>query len=433
MAISTNWEIKIGTVASPTNFTSRVMSMSINQQVDVNVIGRGICQITLLNKDGALTPGGGGTYSSTDWFAQGVFVSSLTKIAGTIDPEVNSPVFDGVVTDFDLTDDGVYSTVTITAQDGLTVGGRSSIAYVNSIIGQPILYSSILDLNMAQATNPLGGTYPLYPFLGETYSVGSVTNIGRSNSYANQELSPYTSSTTYADLWQQSLIPTANDVCYATTIDRQTSPITACRYNVNSIPYVTTRSVAQSVDFEFVQIASGTKFPFDIDTFQQAFNKDNLMNKAIVGRSSGPAASYTATASNAATYATRQVQFTETMLKDDGIQLPQAANRLVNRYSTPRFNPESLSVTAKQIAKLASDFAIDKWRSLLDIRTGLWQKASVTWTGSGASSQTADCVIKGRQINVTPDNAVVTLTLGNWVDNHAFILDTDKLNTDRLG
>jgi len=433
MAISTNWEIKIGTVASPTNFTSRVMSMSINQQVDVNVIGRGICQITLLNKDGALTPGGGGTYSSTDWFAQGVFVSSLTKVAGTGDPEVNSPVFHGVVTDFDLTDDGVYSTVTITAQDGLTVGGRSSIAYVNNIIGRPVLYSSLLALNIAEATNFYGGTYPLYPLLGEPYSYGAVTDIGRLTSYADQELSIYTSSTTYGDLWQQSLIPTANDVCYATTIERQTSPTTACRYNVNSIPYVTTRTVAQSTDFEFVQTPSGTKFPFDINTFQQAFNKDNLMNKAIVGRSTGPASSYEATASNYATYATRQVQFTETFLKNDGIQFPQAANRLVNRYSTPRFNPESLSVTAKQIAKLASDFAIDKWRSLLDIRTGLWQKASVTWTGSGASSQTADCVIKGRQINVTPDNAVVTLTIGNWTDNHAFILNTDKLNTDRLG
>lgn len=433
MAISTNWEIKIGTVASPTNFTSRVLSMSISQQVDVNVIGRGICRITLLNKDGALTPGGGGTYSSTDWFAQGVFISALTKIAGTVDPEVNSPVFHGVVTDFDLIDDGVYSTVTITAQDGLTVGGRSSIAYVDYIIGRPNIYSNVLALNMTRGVTALGGTYPLYPLLGESNSAGSVTDIGRANSYSSQELSLYTSSTTYADLWQQSLIPTANDVCYATTIERQTSPTVLSLYNVNSIPYVTTRSVAQSVDFEFVQTPSGTKLPLENDTFQQAFNKDNLINKAIVGRSSGPAASYTATASNATTYATRQVQFTETMLKDDGIQLPQAADRLVNRYSTPRFNPESLSLTARQVSKYVSDFGLDNWRSLLDIRTGLWQKASVTWTGSGASSQTADCVIKGRQINVTPDNAVVTLTLGNWTDNHAFILNTDKLNTDRLG
>jgi len=433
MAISTNWEIKIGTVASPTNFTSRVLSMSVSQQVDVNVVGRGICRITLLNKDGALTPGGGGTYSSTDWFAQGVFISALTKIAGTVDPEVNSPVFHGVVTDFDLIDDGVFSTVTITAQDGLTVGGRSSVAFTQVRIGRPLTYDILLTDNIEYGTNSIGGQYDLYPPLGESTSYGTVNYVQRSNSYDLQTLSAYTSSTTYADLWQQSLIPTANDVCYSTTIEKVTSPFVACRYNVNSIPYVTTRSVAQSVDFEFVQTPSNTKLPLENDTFQQAFNKDNLMNKAIVGRSTGPAASYTATASNATTYATRQVQFTETMLKDDGIQLPQAANRLVNRYSTPRFNPESLSLTARQVAKHASDFAIDKWRSLLDIRTGLWQKASVTWTGSGASSQTANCVIKGRQINVTPDNAVVTLTLGNWVDNHAFILDTDKLNTDRLG
>lgn len=433
MAISTNWEIKIGTVASPTTFTSRVLSMSISQQVDVNVIGRGICRITLLNKDGALTPGGGGTYSSTDWFAQGVFISALTKIAGTGDPEVNSPVFHGIVTDFDLIDDGVFSTVTITAQDGLTVGGRSSIVSVNGIIGSTQTYFKVLDLNMYQATSLVGGTGPLYPLLGEPTSIGDVTDIARANSYEGQEIAIGTTSTTYADLWQQNLIPTANDVCYATTIDKITSPITACRYNVNSIGYVTTRTVAESVDFEFVQTPSTTKLPLENDTFQQAFNKDNLINKAIIGRSTPVAATYEATASNANTYATRQVQFTETYLKNDGIQFIPAAERLVNRYSTPRFNPESLSLTARQVAKHASDFAIDKWRSLLDIRTGLWQKATVTWTGSGASSQTANCVIKGRQINVTPDNAVVTLTLGNWTDNHAFILNTDKLNTDRLG
>lgn len=432
MAIGTNWKIEIGTVASPTDFTSRVTSAFINQQVDVNVIGRGTCVITLLNKDGALTPGGGGTYSNTDWFAQGVFVSALTKVVGTADPEVSSPVFHGVVTDFDLIDDGVYSTVTITAQDGLSVGGRSPIAFTQAVIGTNT-YASTLDNNIYAGYDILGASFPLYPTLGEPTSIGDASFIERTNSFTSQGLSLNTSGTTYADLWQTNIIPTANDVCYATTIERITSPLTATRYNVISIPYVTTRNAANTVDFTFVQTASGTNLPFDIDTFQQAFNKDTLINRAIIGRQTPSASSYTATASNYQAYATRQVQYTDTFLQNDGIQFIAAADRLVNRYSTPRFNPESLGVTARLIRNRASDFAIDKWRSLLDIRTGIWQKLTVTWTGSGASSQTADCVIKGRQINVTPDNAIVTLTLGNWVDNHGFILDTDKLNTDRLG
>ena len=122
MAINTTWKVEIGTVASPINFTSRVLSMNIRQSVDVNVMGRGVCVITLLNKDGALTPGGGGTYSSTDWFAQGVFVNASTDTGGA---ETSTDVFDGIVVDFDLEDDGVFSTVTITAIDCLTVGGKS--------------------------------------------------------------------------------------------------------------------------------------------------------------------------------------------------------------------------------------------------------------------------------------------------------------------
>ena len=118
MTINTAWQIEIGSVASPTDFSSRVLSMSIDQSVDVNVVGRGSCSITLLNKDGALTPNGGGTYSTTDWFAQGVFVSSLTNIGAG---NTKTAVFHGIIVDFDLVDDGVFSTVTITAQDGLTI------------------------------------------------------------------------------------------------------------------------------------------------------------------------------------------------------------------------------------------------------------------------------------------------------------------------
>ena len=72
MAIQTLWQVDIGTLAAPTDFTDRLLSMNIRQSVDVNVIGRGQATITLLNQDGALTPGGGGTYSSNDWFAHGV-------------------------------------------------------------------------------------------------------------------------------------------------------------------------------------------------------------------------------------------------------------------------------------------------------------------------------------------------------------------------
>jgi poly-beta-hydroxyalkanoate depolymerase len=109
------------------------------------------------------------------------------------------------------------------------------------------------------------------------------------------------------------------------------------------------------------------------------------------------------------------------------------AERLTNRYSTPKFNVVELAISAKIVKQQADDSAESFWRNLLSIQKGLWQKTTITWTGSGASAQTVTCVIKGRTINVTPENTDVSLFFGDWVDNHSFILDTDKLDIDRLG
>jgi len=128
MAINTAWKIEIGTLnPAPIDFTSRTLGVSIDQQVDVNVIGRGVATITLLNKDGALTPGGGGTYSSTDWFSNFVRITALTNTGGANDSTI---VFCGLVDNFELSDDGVFSTVTFTAIDGLAVAGKTANASI---------------------------------------------------------------------------------------------------------------------------------------------------------------------------------------------------------------------------------------------------------------------------------------------------------------
>lgn len=419
MAISTNWEIKIGTVASPTNFTSRVLSMSVSQQVDVNVVGRGICRITLLNKDGALTPGGGGTYSSTDWFAQGVFVSALTNTGGV---DTTTKVFGGVVVDFDLTDDGVYSTVTITAVDGLTVGGKST---------PPTLPVASVNYQTAIAaafdTSSWGALY--MPRLGAASVSIDTTFFNSQNPTAvNDAAQTYNS---YADVWQTTIIPTANDVLWPTTV---TNSGGICSYSVRSIPMTNTRDTAYRTDFVFdpSTAVTGTDLPFLADNFQQAFNNDTLISQAIIQGNYTGATAVTSSASTVNSYGSRTVAYTETAVANS-TAASDMATKLTNRYSVSRFTPVSLLLSASLVKARCADAAKARWDSLLSITDGLWQKATITWTGSGASSQTANCVVKGRRIDVTPQDAVVTLTLGNWADNHAFILDTDKLNTDRLG
>lgn len=419
MAINTSWKVEIGTVASPTNFTSRVMGMSVNQQVDVNVIGRGNCVITLLNKDGALTPGGGGTYSSTDWFAQGVFVSALTNTGGA---DTTTAVFHGVVVDFDLVDDGVYSTVTITAVDGLTIGGKSTppTVPVTSTTYQTAL-AAALD------TSSFGALY--MPRLGNSSVSITPTFLNSENpSIVNDASQSFNS---YADVWQTGLIPSANDVMWPTTITNSAGNTV---YAVRSNPMTNTRDTVTRVDFVFdpSNSISGTDLPFLIDDFQQAFNNDTLISQAIIEGNYTGATSVTSTASTVNTYGSRTVSYTDTYVAN-ATAATDMATKLTNRYSVSRFTPVSLRLSSSLVKARCADAAKTQWESLLGITSGIWQKATITWTGSGASQQTAYSVIKGRRIEATPTDTIVTLTLGNWVDNHGFILDTDKLDTDRLG
>ena len=420
MAINTSWTVKIGTVASPTSFTSRVLSMQIDQQVDVNVIGRGVCRITLLNKDGALTPGGGGIYGTTDWFAQGVFVACLTNTGGA---DTTHQVFHGIVIDFDLQDDGVYSTVTITAQDGLSVAGRTENVALPAAITTN--YSVVAPASLG---NGYASGYSLnYPRLGASTATAAWTNLATSDPTVTTTTSLYS---TAADLLQTAVIPSVNDVMWATTI----TGTTTATYTTVSIPNTNSRAVANQTDFEFDPASgvSGSKLPFDVFTFQQGFNNDTLITGASIKGSFGGATTQTSTATTVNTYGNRTSAYLATYVETD-TAASTMATKLVNRYGTSRFTPISLQLSATLVKRLAADAAVSKWRHLLDVEKGFWQRAKITWTGSGAASQTAYCVIKGRRISVTPADTVVTLTLGNWADNHAFILDTDQLNVDRLG
>ncbi len=415
MALTTTWAVSIGDATATTSFTSRVLGMSIDQQVDVNVIGRGTCTITLLNKDGALTPGGGGTYSTTDWFALGVFVSA-TISDGT---STTVQVFHGLINDFQLIDDGVFSTVQITALDGLTVAGR---APANNFPASTFSYDNALSYGTA-------ALYAQWPRLGGlTGALGVINRLSGSNPNVTATTETFSST---ADILQSAIIPSANDVCWATIIELIPGTV---EYRIASIPDTNTRTVANSDDLEFDPPASlsGSKLPFDADTFKQAFNNDTLISTATIDGLVAGTSSQTATSANLNKYGARTVSFTSTFSPDDTYSL-NMANKLVNRYGNTRFTPTSLQTSASLVKARAADAAKSKWAALLSIQNGIWQKAKITWTGSGAASQTAYCVVKGRTINVTPDDTLVTLSLGNWADNHSFILDTDQLDTDRLG
>lgn len=412
MAINTSWKVQIGGT-TPTDFTSRVIGMRIEQFVDVNVVGSGTCTITLLNKDGALTPGGGGTYSTTDWFTLAIRVSVLTNTGGA---NTETLVFNGALVDFQLDDDGVFSTVTITGLDFLTFNARQPAPTTGTAGNEA--YTSRLSSWI--------GSYPPY---GATAIAYLLTNLGTENPTCNRANAVYS---TRADAIQIGVVPVANDVVWHTGMIIY-DPLTI-GYNVNCIPSSTTRTVANSIDFEFdpVSSLSGSKLPFNDDTFEQGFNLPNLVTNAQCQGAFAGSTLQTSEAPTRATYGYRTQSFTAAEFENDTAAL-NMTKKLVNRYGQSRFTPIALSLTASTVKQLAANAAHQKWHGLLSIDTGFWQKAKITWKGSGANTQTAYCVIKGRVIEVTTSDTTVTLSLGNWTDNHSFILNTDQLNTDKLG
>ena len=411
MTINTSWQVLIGSLASPTNFSSRVLSMSINQSVDVNVVGRGTCSITLLNNDGALTPNGGGTYASNDWFAQGVFVSSLTNIGAG---DTTTAVFDGIIVDFDLVDDGVFSTVTITAQDGLTIAGRTNSVEVG---GGTVSYNTAAAYALAEIS-----LFPLkYPRLGLSSANGSYNNLSGPNPdiYVN-----YQTFNTYADLHQTALVPSVNDVFWATTIANSFS---SASYRVQGCPVTITRTDANATTFEFVPsgTVTSTKLPFSNYGFSQQFNNETLITQAnIMGVFPGATTS-TVNSTDINSYGNRTVSFTNTFVATQEMSDSVATN-LINRYSDIRFSPSSLEITDKMVKANCADAAHSQWYNLLSIANGLWQKVLVTWAGSGIGEQTVACVVSGRSINVTPEQTVVSLSLKSGIDNQSFILDNSN-------
>ena len=415
MPINTSWKIEIGTLnPAPIDFTSRTLGVSIDQRVDVNVVGRGQATITLLNKDGALTPGGGGTYSSTDWFSNFVRITALTNTGGANDSTL---VFCGLVDDFQLADDGVFSTVTFTAIDGLSVAGKTANVTIPGTLAR---YQDRVDsLAISNDLPVLGASVAAFipTYEGPNVDVASASSI---------------TATTYADAWQTNLIPSVNDVFWGTYIGLSFGVI--AEYGAVSTGPYTTRRLDRRHTFEFDPPASlsGSKLPFDENGFEQAFNHDELITKAQVQGTYAGATAVTVNASSLSKYGTRTSSFTQTMAVDANA-VTELAQRLANRYSTARFTPYQLRVSASQIKAFAADAAHSKWKALLAIESGIWQHTKITWTGSGASSQTAESVIKGRKIDITPSDSTITLTLGNWVDNHGFILDTDTLDNYRLG
>jgi len=174
MTVETSWIVRIGyydngTDYTTTDFTSRTLGLSVAQSTELATIGTSKARISLDNNDGELTPGAGGTYGATEWFKYALEINcQIDYDAGST---VTTQVFAGIIDGFDLQDDGIDSTVTISAVDVFQTASRQQVeTYSNAFVGS--VSAAIRDL--ADPSNPFNNT--VMPNFGET--ANPTGNIG---------------------------------------------------------------------------------------------------------------------------------------------------------------------------------------------------------------------------------------------------------------
>lgn len=107
------------------------------------------------------------------------------------------------------------------------------------------------------------------------------------------------------------------------------------------------------------------------------------------------------------------------------------------RQAEARYVPRQLRTTIETVeTHNDSTAALDQVEQLLSIKRGFWHPIQVTYTPTGGSEVTANCVISGRTINATPAQTTIILDLLPAIDYQSFRLDSSViglLDGNRLG
>jgi hypothetical protein len=428
----------------------------VNQSVEPGQMGRGSFRFRLTNYDGIYTPGGGGTYTSYDWFSQGVFLTA--NLISTIYGTQSVPVFHGIIAGFDFYDDGKESYVDITALDSWTIAGRTR-QITTSAYGSAAP-SPAEAINQASA-GAFGFPNNMFPALGAvsggstnsltvlTELSGQVTPSGGGNENGNiygcDNGVAQLSNLTFADFLNQAILPANISICYPTVISELISGATYCAHYAN----ICTRGLSVAYDSGFFQTQifsnegiAGAQIAFNSIT--RSFNISQLVNSATIQYSTSTDTTTSTVTDNTSIskYGARAVSYTSMMggypYSSLGLPTTQQSSTIatewVNRYSTTRFVPDTLVTTFKTAIKNAVNEQIFwlYFSRLLDIRKGLWNKANVVAKGNNGTTQTTESTVSGRQIKITPADTQLVLELVNHADNHSFYLDIDNLDEDRI-
>ena len=422
MSIDLAWTVEIGGLDSATDFTDRVAGIKISQPLGFMQPSAHRCFITLNNFDGALTPGAGGTYSNVDWFKQAIFISCTVNSTDT------AQVFHGLLNDFDIQDDGVTSTVTISAADWFAVGARGlrSTSFTNSTGYDWTEWTNrILDSFTFQGV-PVGSTS--LPQLDQQLGVYSGWNGDVSFYAAGTVTTGFVGQTgdSVGDVFisrHQAGVPS---VIWPTYIDKwnPSGSLYFARYSAGIVGDTLTRSDAYATTYVFTEgTPASNELP--ITAIDRGYDIERVINQVTITSSFTTNTVTAVDDASAGTIGIKSLWASEsTMLTDTDTQ--RMADNIVTRFAGVNFGVRKLRIDSATLADVTAD-SKEELAGLLDAGKGLWQTATVTYTPTGGTQVTDDCVISGRTIQATPGRTTITLDLLPAQDYQSFVLDSDIL------
>jgi hypothetical protein len=417
------------------DLTSRTYGASCNTECRPGEFGRGSASFDFYNNDGAMTPGGGGTYSSIDWFSMAIRITFSTSQGG-------GTCFAGIVTDFELVDDGRNSYVRISAVDAFTIGG-STATTVNTgaatVAGTTTYWINSFYNGNSSYINSVG-----MPKLGASSATASGTDIGLSST--GLATKNWSATGRASDFVNNTVMPAGPNFAWPTDI----STGAAVTYNYNAANLYPLRS-GLAVGFAFAQNPLSGELPI-LDLVRE-FNTDDLLNDCTV--TTIPiifdGSTYTDTESDLTSqglYGSRTITITALMpgsVTGANSQAPGTANtsagtvaqRWANTYSAVEFVTMSLAVTDSSITGNANNSSsILLYKNLLDVSSALLQLALVQYTPTGSASEQTDTLITiGREIQFTTSDIRVNVKF-MVADRSGFILNNNQLGVldqNRLG
>lgn len=411
MTVTTSWLVRVGyyddgTTITLTDFTSRTLGMSVDVSADVGQVGTRTATVTLDNRDGALTPDNGGTYSAWDWFERGLFIRAEVTDGTTTQ---NVDVFGGIVSDFTLDDDGRTSTVTITAVDAFQIIGRAS---------PTTTYTAVASVTTDQAfTSILADNLDGIPKIGQTTPSWTlnVTTSGSSDTRHRWDAGEISGAA--GDVFNNNVMPSS-------MLTAVPSGANTGRWNLNVGRLTWSDNV---LDFDE---AGGTAIPFR--TVQRGFDTAAVSNTATLTTVDTGYIATSTEATSVGKYGARARTYTVTA--DGATYADPGADEWANRFSESTFDVRELVTSTSQVADQLDDASLADWANALF--RPCWQPFTVTFTPTGGTSVTENVVSAGYRITATPQDAVVRFRFVPRAVYDDFILDDTSqgvLGTNRLG